>query len=33
MDEMREWVGANWYVRDLTCAERETYSVEPLCED
>lgn len=29
---IREWGLANRYVRDLTCAEREQYRIEPLCE-
>ena len=29
---LRSWIEANRYVRELTCDERETYSIEPLCE-
>jgi WD40 repeat protein len=32
LDELREWILANRYVRDLTCEEREQYQVEPLCD-
>jgi WD40 repeat protein len=31
-DELRTWVAANRYLPGLTCAERETYLIEPLCE-
>ncbi len=31
LDELVTWVRANRYIRDLTCAERERYAVEPLC--
>ncbi|MEO8612823.1 MAG: AAA family ATPase, partial [Chloroflexota bacterium] len=30
-DDLVAWVQANRYVRELTCAERELYSVPPLC--
>jgi WD40 repeat protein len=30
--ELKEWIEANRFVRPLTCAERELYQVEPLCE-
>jgi WD40 repeat protein len=33
LDEVREWIAANRYVRELTCEERETYRIEPLCEE
>lgn len=33
MEEMVEWARENRYVRDLTCEERETYRVSPLCSD
>jgi hypothetical protein len=33
LDELREWVESNRYVRDLTCQEREQYRVEPLCDE
>jgi WD40 repeat protein len=26
------WLAANRHLRELTCAERETYGIEPLCE-
>jgi len=32
LDEVTAWVTANRYVRGLTCIERATYRVEPLCE-
>jgi WD40 repeat protein len=32
LDELRDWIRANRYVRDLTCAERATYQIEPLCD-
>jgi WD40 repeat protein len=31
LDGVREWVTANRYVRELTCEERETYRIKPLC--
>lgn len=31
--ELREWIYANRYVRELNCEEREKYRVEPLCSD
>ena len=33
MDEVCAWIEANRYVRELTCEERETYRIEPLCEE
>jgi len=33
LDELFDWVGANRYVRELTCDERELYRIEPLCEE
>jgi WD40 repeat protein/DNA-binding SARP family transcriptional activator len=33
LNELREWIEANRYVRDLTCQEREQYRVEPLCDE
>jgi len=33
VDELAAWIEANRYVRDLTCEERETYRIEPLCEE
>jgi hypothetical protein len=32
LDELRDWIHANRYIRGLTCEEREQYRVEPLCE-
>jgi len=32
IDELKGWIEQNRYVRELTCAEREFYQVEPLCE-
>jgi WD40 repeat protein len=32
LEELLTWVEANRYVPDLTCAQRELYRVEPLCE-
>jgi WD40 repeat protein/DNA-binding SARP family transcriptional activator len=32
LDELRAWVTANRYLPELTCAERETYQIEPLCD-
>ena len=29
--ELVDWLAANRHLRDLTCAERETYGIEPLC--
>jgi serine/threonine protein kinase/WD40 repeat protein len=31
--ELLNWIAANRYVRDLTCAERKLYRVEPPCSD
>jgi WD40 repeat protein len=31
LEELVDWIHTNRYVRDLTCAEREQYRVEPLC--
>lgn len=31
-DVIREWGVENRYIRDLTCAEREQYRIEPLCD-
>jgi WD40 repeat protein len=33
LEDVREWIAANRYVRELTCEERETYRIEPLCEE
>jgi WD40 repeat protein len=33
LNELREWVESNRYVRGLTCQEREQYRVEPLCDE
>ncbi len=30
--EILEWARQNRYIRELTCAEREQYRVEPLCD-
>ena len=30
--ELKAWVSANRYLPELTCAERETYRIEPLCD-
>jgi WD40 repeat protein/DNA-binding SARP family transcriptional activator len=32
LNELREWIQTNRYVRGLTCQERELYQVEPLCD-
>lgn len=32
IDELKGWIEQNRYLRELTCAEREFYQVEPLCE-
>ncbi len=32
IDQLKDWIEANRYVRPLTCAERELYQVEPVCE-
>ena len=32
VQELREWIAENRYVRDLSCEERVTYSIEPQCE-
>ena len=31
-EELLAWIAENRYVRDLTCDERTTYNIEPLCE-
>ena len=31
LDDVRQWITDNRYVRQLTCEEREKYRVEPLC--
>jgi WD40 repeat protein/DNA-binding SARP family transcriptional activator len=33
LGELKQWVAANRYLPELTCAERETYQIEPLCDD
>jgi len=32
INEVKSWVEENRLVRELTCKERATYSIEPLCE-
>jgi WD40 repeat protein/DNA-binding SARP family transcriptional activator len=32
LDELKAWVAANRYLPELTCAEREMYQIEPLCD-
>jgi WD40 repeat protein len=32
LDEVKAWIAENRYVRELTCEERATYSITPLCE-
>jgi WD40 repeat protein len=32
LDDVRTWIQENRVVRELTCEERLTYSIEPLCE-
>ena len=32
LDELKDWININRYVRPLTCTERELYRIEPLCE-
>lgn len=31
LDGLRDWIKANRYMRELTCAERALYNAEPLC--
>ncbi len=31
MTELQSWLRSNRYIRDLTCAERTLYRVEPMC--
>jgi len=31
-DELRSWIAENRYVRPLSCEERTTYQIEPLCD-
>ena len=33
LDELKSWLAANRYVRDLTCVERANFRIEPLCEE
>lgn len=33
LEELLTWTKANRYIPDLTCAQRELYAIEPLCED
>jgi WD40 repeat protein/serine/threonine protein kinase len=33
LDELLVWIDDNRYLRELTCAEREQYRVEPLCAE
>jgi len=33
LEELFDWIVRNRYVRELTCAERVLYAVEPLCEE
>jgi WD40 repeat protein len=32
MDEVRDWIDDNRFVRELSCEERNLYRIEPLCE-
>jgi WD40 repeat protein/DNA-binding SARP family transcriptional activator len=32
-DELKAWVATNRYLPELTCAEREMYQIEPLCDN
>jgi WD40 repeat protein len=32
LDELRDWIATNRYVRELTCDERARYQIEPLCQ-
>jgi WD40 repeat protein len=32
LDELLAWTLTHRYVRELTCSERETYQIEPLCD-
>lgn len=31
LEELQAWIAANRFVRELTCAERARYQIEPLC--
>lgn len=33
LDELRDWTEKNRFVRELSCDERESYRVEPLCAE
>ncbi|HVP22104.1 MAG TPA: BTAD domain-containing putative transcriptional regulator [Anaerolineaceae bacterium] len=33
LDELKAWIDTHRYVRDLTCAERASYQIEPLCSN
>jgi len=32
INDVLDWISDNRYVRELTCEERDKYSIEPLCE-
>lgn len=32
-DALEQWINDNRYIRELTCAERERYGVDPLCAE
>ena len=33
LPDLIAWIGANRFVRELTCAERSRYQIEPLCSE
>jgi WD40 repeat protein len=33
IETLKAWVSANRYLPELTCAEREMYQIEPLCDN
>jgi WD40 repeat protein len=32
LEELREWIEVNRYVKELTCSERAQFQIEPLCD-
>jgi len=31
IEDVRDWIDSNRYVRELSCAERDHYRIEPFC--
>jgi hypothetical protein len=32
IEDIKDWIAENRYVRELSCEERLRYSIEPLCD-